>query len=234
MVLEALGQAFFSLSIGMGALITYGSYISKEDNLSSSALIVSFADTFIAILAGVAIFPAVFAFGINPAEGPELVFITLPNIFLRMPGGYFFAIIFFLLLSIAALTSSISILEVVVAYLVEELKMHRKGATWVAAIASMCIGVLSTASFGLLPVRMGGVPFFDILNYASAKVLLPVGGLFIVLFIGWVMKREVVESELSNQHKIKLPLFKVFRILVRFVAPVAIALVFLYGIGLIA
>ncbi len=122
----------------------------------------------------------------------------------------------------------------VVAYLVEELNMHRKGATWVAAITSMCIGVLSTASFGLLPVRMGEVPFFDILNYASAKVLLPIGGLFIVLFIGWVMKKEVVESELSNQYKIKLPLFKVFRILVRFVAPIAIALVFLYGIGLIA
>ena len=113
-ILEALGQAFFSMSIGMGTLITYGSYISKKDNLTSTAFAVSGADTLIAILAGVAIFPAVFAFGIDPAAGEGLVFITLPNIFQQMAGGYFWALLFFILLSVAALTSTISVLEVVV------------------------------------------------------------------------------------------------------------------------
>lgn len=233
-ILEALGQAFFSLSIGMGALITYGSYINKKDNLTSTAVIVSFADTLIAILAGVAIFPAVFAFGINPASGPELVFITLPNIFLQMPGGYFFSIMFFVLLSIAALTSSISILEVVVAYFVEELKMTRRVATWVAAISAAAIGVFCTASQGLIPwLKIGDKNLFDILDFTSSKIMLPVGGFFIVLFIGWVMKKSVVKAELSNNGKLALPLFNIFLIIVRFIAPIAIALVFLYGIGLI-
>ncbi len=233
-ILEALGQAFFSLSIGMGALITYGSYINKKDNLVSSAVIVSFADTFIAILAGVAIFPAVFAFGINPAEGPELVFITLPNIFLQMPGGYFFSIIFFVLLAVAALTSSISILEVVVAYFVEELNMKRKTATWVATLSSAMIGILCTASQGLIPwLQFGEMNFFDLLDYSSSKILLPFGGFFIALFIGWVMKPKVVIAEMSNNGIFKIPLFKVFQIIVKFIAPAAIALVFLYGIGVI-
>lgn len=233
-ILEALGQAFFSLSIGMGALITYGSYISKKDNLTSSAVIVSFADTLIAILAGVAIFPAVFAFGINPAEGPELVFITLPNIFLQMPGGYYFSIFFFVLLAVAALTSSISVLEVVVAYFVEETGLSRKNATWIAAVSITAIGVLCTLSQGLMPwLNIRGMNLFDIMDFSSAKILLPFGGFLIVLFIGWVMKPADVRAEISNDGKLKLPLFKVYLIIVRFVAPVAIALVFLYSIGVI-
>jgi NSS family neurotransmitter:Na+ symporter len=233
-ILEALGQAFFSLSIGMGALITYGSYISKKDNLTSSAVIVSFADTLIAILAGVAIFPAVFAFGINPAEGPELVFITLPNIFLQMPGGYYFSILFFVLLAVAALTSSISVLEVVVAYFVEETGLKRKNATWIAAISITAIGVLCTLSQGLVPwLNIRGMNLFDIMDFSSSKILLPFGGFLIVLFIGWVMKPADVAAEISNDGKLKLPLFKVYLIIVRFVAPVAIALVFLYSIGII-
>ncbi len=125
-ILEALGQAFFSLSIGMGTLIVYGSYIQKKDNLGRTAFYVSLADTLIAILAGVAIFPAVFAFGIDPASDEGLVFITLPNIFQQMTGGYIFALLFFILLSVAALTSTISVLEVVVAFMTEELKMKRR------------------------------------------------------------------------------------------------------------
>jgi NSS family neurotransmitter:Na+ symporter len=140
-ILEALGQAFFSLSIGMGTLITYGSYIQKNDNLGSSAFIVSMADTLIAILAGVAIFPAVFAFGIKPDAGPALVFETLPNIFQQMPGGYYFGLLFFLLLMIAALTSSISVLEVVVAFTVEQFNMSRKKATILAGALIAVIGI---------------------------------------------------------------------------------------------
>ena len=128
-VLEALGQAFFSLSIGMGTLVTYGSYINKRENLANTAISVSAADTIIAILAGLAIFPAVFAFGIEPNAGPDLIFRTLPNIFMQLPGGYFFSLLFFILLVVAALTSSISVLEVVVAYFTEELGMLRRPAT---------------------------------------------------------------------------------------------------------
>ena len=233
-ILEALGQAFFSLSIGMGALITYGSYINKKDNLTSSAIIVSFADTLIAILAGVAIFPAVFAFGINPAEGPELVFITLPNIFLQMPGGYYFSVLFFVLLAVAALTSSISVLEVVVAYFVEETRMNRKTATIVAASSISVLGILCTLSQGLVPeISLGSMNLFDVMDFTSSKILLPVGGFFIVLFIGWVMKPAEIKDELSNGGALTLRMFNVFLIIVRFIAPVAIALVFLYSIGLI-
>jgi neurotransmitter:Na+ symporter, NSS family len=148
--LSALGQAFFSLSIGMGALITYGSYIGKENNLSNISIEVSVADTLIAILAGVAIFPAVFALGLAPDEGPGLIFHVLPNIFQQIPGGYFFSLIFFVLLAIAALTSSISILEVVVAFLVEELNIRRRNATIMAAAAATFVGVFCTLSFGAL------------------------------------------------------------------------------------
>ncbi|NCD10441.1 MAG: sodium-dependent transporter, partial [Negativicutes bacterium] len=233
-ILEALGQAFFSLSIGMGALITYGSYIGKKDNLTSSAVIVSFSDTFIAILAGVAIFPAVFAFGINPAEGPELVFLTLPNIFLQMPGGYFFSILFFILLLVAALTSSISVLEVVVAYFVEEINMNRKSATWIATLSIAFMGVFCTLSQGALPgLRIGSMNLFDVMDFTSSKILLPFGGFLIVLFIGWYLKPRETKAELSNEGTLHLPLFNLFLIIVRFVAPVAIAMVFLYSIGLI-
>ena len=233
-ILEALGQAFFSLSIGMGTLITYGSYISKKDNLPSIAVTVAFADTFIAILAGVAIFPAVFAFGINPAQGPELVFITLPNIFLQMPGGYIFAILFFVLLTVAALTSSISVLEVVVAYFAEETKLTRRGATWISAFAISILGVLCTISIGLAPkLKLFSMNLFDVMDFSSAKIFLPLGGILIVIFVAWVMKKELVQNELTNNGLLRFKLFPVFRLIIRFIAPFAIALVFLYGIGVI-
>ena len=147
-ILFALGQAFFSLSLGMGALITYSSYFSKKENLATTALEVSLSDTIIAILAGVMIFPAVFAFGIEPASGPSLVFITLPGIFQQMPGGDFFGAIFFILLAVAALTSTISLLEVVVAFFSEELNISRKRATLIATVAISILGVFASMSFG--------------------------------------------------------------------------------------
>lgn len=233
-ILEALGQAFFSLSIGMGTLITYGSYINKKDNLSSTAVSVSLADTLIAILAGVAIFPAVFAYGINPAEGEALVFITLPNIFMEMPGGYFWSLLFFLLLVIAALTSTISVLEVVVAFFSEELNIGRKQATVIAAIAITILGIFCTLSQGPMNKPfIGDNNLFEVLDYTSANLLLPLGGLFIVVFVGWFMGRKNVRDELSNSSKIKLPLFNFFLVIVRVIAPIAIALVFLYQLGIL-
>jgi len=203
-VLEALGQAFFSLSIGMGTLITYGSYVQKNDNLANTAISVSLADTFIAVLAGVAIFPAVFAFGIDPAAEEGLVFITLPNIFQQMVGGYFFSLLFFILLGVAALTSTISVLEVVVAYSVEELKMTRKTATILATGLISILGVLAAGSWGWFRnMTLFGNNVFGLLNFTSANILLPLGGFFIVLFVGWFMGRKAVRAELSNESSLK-------------------------------
>ena len=232
--LSALGQAFFSLSLGMGTLITYGSYIGKKENLPGAVVQVSAADTIIALMAGVAIFPAVFAFGIDPGEGPGLVFITLPNIFLQMPGGYFFALIFFILLAIAALTSSISVLEVVVAYFVEELHLARKTATIFAAVMITVLGVFCTLSFGIMSdVTILGMDFFNLMEFTASDLLLPLGGFFIVMFVGWYLGSARSRSEISNEGTYRLSYFPVFMFLVRFVAPVAIALVFIYGLGLL-
>jgi NSS family neurotransmitter:Na+ symporter len=233
-VLEALGQAFFSLSIGMGTLITYGSYVQKNDNLANTAISVSLADTFIAVLAGVAIFPAVFAFGIDPAAEEGLVFITLPNIFQQMVGGYFFSLLFFILLGVAALTSTISVLEVVVAYSVEELKMTRKTATILATGLISILGVLAAGSWGWFRnMTLFGNNVFGLLNFTSANILLPLGGFFIVLFVGWFMGRKAVRAELSNESSLKARFWLVFLFLVRFIAPIAIAIVFMNGVGII-
>lgn len=233
-VLEALGQAFFSLSIGMGTLITYGSYINKKQNLTTTAINVSVADTFIAILAGVAIFPAVFAFGIEPNAGPDLIFRTLPNIFQQMPGGYFFSLIFFILLGVAALTSSISVLEVVVAYFVEELGILRKRATIIAALSITALGVLSTMSWGTMSnVRIFDFNVFELLDFTASSVLLPLGGVFIVLFLGWYLGKKHVWNELSSSGLYKVKLVNLFILIIKFLAPIAIALVFLHGIGLL-
>ncbi len=233
-VLEALGQAFFSLSIGMGTLITYGSYIRKDNNLGSTAISVSLADTFIAILSGVAIFPAVFAFGIQPDAGTGLVFIVLPNLFSQMTGGYIFALLFFLLLSVAALTSTISVLEVVVAYFSEELKMSRKKATVLASVSIAFIGVFATLSLGpLKDYTLFDKNFFEILDFTSANIMLPLGGLLIVVFVGWYLGKDKVSDELSNQGALKLPLMGIFMFIIKFIAPIAIAIVFMNGIGLL-
>jgi neurotransmitter:Na+ symporter, NSS family len=218
----------------MGAIITYGSYISKGNNLATIAAEVSIADTLIAILAGVAIFPAVFAFGLDPAEGPGLIFHVLPSIFQQMPGGYFFALIFFVLLAIAAVTSSISILEVVVAFVVEELKISRKKATIMAATAATFVGVFCTLSFSTLKdVKLGGQTIFGVLDFTASNLLLPLGGLLIVLFVGWVMKAADVKDELTNGGVLKVRLFSLFRFIIKFIAPVAIAIIFLNSIGVL-
>lgn len=232
-MLQALGQAFFSLSIGMGTLITYGSYIRKSENLGKTAISVSLADTAIAILAGLAIFPAVFAFKITPEAGPSLVFITLPMIFDQMAGGVIFELVFFILLAIAALTSTISVLEVAVAYFGEELSMGRKKATILSTIAITILGIFTTLSMGPMPeLSIAGLSLFDLLDKTSANVLLPLGGLCIVLFVGWKLRPEEVVSEINNAGTLKARLAPLFMFIVKFLAPVAIALVFLNGLGL--
>jgi NSS family neurotransmitter:Na+ symporter len=230
-ILFAMGQAFFSLSLGMGALITYSSYFGKKENLALIAMEVSLADTLIAILAGVMIFPAVFAFGIEPASGPSLVFITLPGIFQQMPGGDFFGALFFILLAVAALTSTISLLEVVVAFFSEELKISRKKATAIATVAISALGAFASLSFGpLKDFTIFEKSIFDILDYTASNVLLPLGGLLIVLFVGWFAGKKIIKPELSNEGELRIGYFPMFRFIVRFIAPLAIAAIFIYSI----
>ncbi len=225
-ILEALGQAFFSLSIGMGTLITYGSYIKNNDNLGSTAISVAGADTFVAVLAGMAIFPAIYAFAdvehlqVSQFTDEGLVFITLPNILINMPGGGIFSTLFFILLAVAALTSTISVLEVIVAYFTEELGMIRRRATIYATALVSVLGILSVFFAGL----------FGFLNFTTANILLPVGGLFIVLFIGWFYGSKKTREELSNHGTLKAKYIPAFMFIVRFIAPIAIAVVFAYGI----
>jgi len=233
-ILAALGHAFFSLSLGMGILITYGSYVKKDENLGSMTVQVTILDTFIALMAGVAIFPAVFAFGIEPSAGPGLVFVTLPNVFQQMPMGNIFCIMFFLLLAIAALTSTISLLEVVVAYLVEDFNMSRKTATVILVILITLVGIPSSLSCGVMgDFKIFGYNFFDLVDHISSNMLLPIGGLCISLFVGWKMKRVDVEDELTSGGRISAPYFTAFRFLCKVIAPAAISVVFLHGLGFI-
>jgi NSS family neurotransmitter:Na+ symporter len=230
-VLFAMGQAFFSLSLGMGALITYSSYFKKSENLGVTAVNVSLADTLIAILAGVVIFPAVFAFNIEPSAGPSLVFITLPEIFRQMPLGSLFGFIFFALLSVAALTSTVSVLEVVVAYFSEEFKISRKKAIIIASVSISILGVLASLSFGPLSnVLIFRKTIFDLLDFTASNVLLPLGGLLIVLFVGWYMTKSDIQDEVSNDGSLKVKLFPYYLFIVRFIAPLAIAAIFIYSI----
>ncbi|MCW3804105.1 sodium-dependent transporter [Plebeiibacterium marinum] len=221
-VFEALGQAFFSLSIGMGAIATYGSYVRKKENLLNTAISVSFADTLIAVLAGVAIFPAVFAFGIKPDVGPGLVFVTLPNVFNQMVGGYFFSVAFFVLLFIAALTSSVSMLEVVVSYFSEELKMSRRGAALLGAALITVLGAVCV----LVP------SVFSQFNTISSDYLLPLGGVLISVFAGWVLGRKKVQEELEAHGK-SVRFVGLLVIILKVFAPIAITFVFLNNLGII-
>lgn len=233
-ILAAMGHAFFSLSLGMGTLVTYGSYLKKTESLAPLAGQITIADTVIALLAGIAIFPAVFAFGIEPAAGPGLVFVTLPNVFAQMPLGNIFCILFFSLLAIAALTSSISILEVVVAHLVEDFKVSRKTATLMMTLVITLFGIPSSLSFGSLSdLSIFGLNFFDLADHIASNFLLPLGGLCVSLFVGWKMARKDVADELSNNGAVNIVYFPVFLFLARIVAPIAIATVFLHGLKII-
>ena len=230
-LISALGQGFFSLSLGMGVLITYGSYVKKNDNLTSTAFSVVLADTLIALLAGIVIFPAAFSFNVDTDAGMGLVFNTIPMIFNKMTGGYVFCIIFFILLAIAALTSTISLLEVVVAYISEELNIKRQWATVIACAATILLG--SFASLSLMdntPFTIGGKTVFDTLDFITANVMLPLGGILIVIFVGWRFGKAKFFGEVTNDGTIKASLKKFIFFIIRYLAPVAIAIVFISGL----
>lgn len=230
-VISALGQVFFSLSMGMGVLITYGSYVKKSDNLTTTALSVTLSDTFVAVLAGIVIFPAAFSFGVKPTAGMGLVFNTIPMIFNQMTGGYVFCIIFFILLAIAALTSTISLLEVVVAYLSEELHIKRQKATVIACAVTMLLGAF--ASLSLMkdtPFVIAGHTLFDGMDFVSSNILLPIGGVLIVIFVGWKLGKSKFFAEVTNEGTLKAPMKKAVFFIIRYLAPIAIAIVFYKGL----
>ena len=233
MILAALGQAFFSLSVGMGALITYGSYICKKDNLSTTSLSVVMTDTMVAILAGVIIFPAAFSFGIQPEAGPSLAFNTLPMILNKMAGGYFFCIIFFILLAIAALTSTISLLEVIVTFLTEEHGLKRNTATWVGTLVSLFFGIFCTLSLRQDSVFVfGNLTFFDFMDKFSANILLPLGALCIVIFTAWKMGKASFYDEITNQNTLKVAVKGFIFFIIKYVAPFVIIAIFINQIFL--
>lgn len=225
-LMAAIGQAFFSLSLGMGALITYGSYLERKLPLPGSAANVVALDTTIAILAGFMILPAVFAFGFDPQQGPNLVFVTLPAVFASMPGGLFFGLLFFTLLAVAALTSSVSLLEVVVTYLIDEWKIPRHIATVGAAMVCFLVGLPSALSLGAVDALViRGTAFLDWM-VALTDILLPLGGLFISLFVGWVLGPKAIAAAAREGHA-SFPLAGVWLWTLRVVAPLAIALILL-------
>ena len=227
----ALGQALFSLSLGMGAMITYGSYISKDDNLIVSAAWVCLFDTLLAIMAGFLIFPALFAMGMDPAGGPGLVFVVLPTMFARMPLGAFFGAGFFLLLTVAALTSTISLLEVTVAYMVDEKKWRRKNAALTMALVAFVLGIPSALSFGgvswLTKIPGIGLGFLDFMNILMGNYSLTVGAFLISIFVGYKWGVSAVRREVEEKGNI-FYFRRTWVFLIRFVCPVAIFLIFVY------
>ncbi len=229
--LNAMGQVFFSLSLGMGTLITYGSYLPKESRLLQSTVTVVVMDTVIALAAGFAILPAVFSFGLEPGGGFGLIFQTLPVVFSRMNGGAFISAIFFVLVLFAALTSSISLLEVIVAWVCTKTKLTR---TWAAIIVSALIfaaGSLASLSVGAIPqLSVGDMTLFNFFTFMSDKVIMPLGGFFICLLTGWIWGIPNASDEISNSGKLKFRARKLFSVTVRYIAPALIAIIFVTSV----
>lgn len=230
---SALGQAFFSLSLGFGTIMTYASYVDKKDNIMFQSSSTAIADTLFALIAGMAIMPAVFAFGINPQSGPGLVFETLPYVFGKMPGGGIVAILFFLALIVAALTSSISMIEVGVAYLIEEKKLKRTTACIVLFLICWVLGIFCALSFGpLAEVKLAGRSIFDFFDNLSSNILMTLGSLLTVLFVGWRLKKTDIYDEFTNGGTLSanVKIFGVLWFLIRYVAPIAVIVIFISGL----
>lgn len=237
--LGAMGQAFFSLSLGMGCLCTYASYFSKNTNLTRTAFSVGIIDTFVAVLAGFIIFPAAFSVGIQPDAGPSLIFITLPNVFQQAFSGipilaYIFSVMFYVLLALAALTSTISLHEVVTAYLHEEFNFTRGKAARLVTTGCILLGILCSLSLGVTKeFTIFGLGMFDLFDFVTAKLMLPLGGLLISIFTGWYLDKKLVWSEITNNGTLKVPTYKLIIFILKYVAPIAISVIFMNELGLL-
>jgi NSS family neurotransmitter:Na+ symporter len=237
--LGALGQSFYSLSIAMGCICTYASYFSRQTNLMKSAFQISAIDTVVAILAGLMIFPAAFSVGISPDSGPSLIFITLPNVFNQafasMPVlGWIISLLFYLLLSLAALTSLMSLHEVNTSFFYEELKISRKSGALIVTVSCCVIGAFCSLSLGAVDfLKFGGKTLFDWFDFITGQIFLPVGGFLTCLFLGWYVPKNTVKEEFTNWGTLKGRLFGIYLFLIRYVCPVLILLVFLNQLGLL-
>lgn len=230
-VLAAMGQAFFSLSLGMGAIMVYGSYLSSRASIVRTSISIVIMDTSVAILAGMAIFPLVFAYGLEPESGPGLIFVTLPIAFGQMPYGQFFGTAFFVLLMFAAWTSSISLLEPAVAWLVENRDMNRVRAAALAGLMAWMLGIGSVFSFNIWQdAKLFDKTYFDIMDYLTSNVMLPLGGLLIAIFSAWLMPRRSSVDELKLGDGLA---YKSWRLLARYLAPVGVLIIFLNAIGIL-
>jgi len=230
-VLSALGHAFFSLSLGMGAVMVYGSYLQRHVSIARTTLFVALADTAVGLLVGLAIFALVFANGLEPAAGPGLIFQTLPIAFGKMPGGAFIGTLFFLLVAFAAWTSAISLVEPAISWLTENTRLQRKQAAWLIGLTDWVLGIAVLLSFNAWKdVRLlFGLNIFDTLDKLTTTILLPLGGLLMALFAGWVMKTNHVQEELN----VTARPYRLWRFTIRFVSPLAIVAIFLYLFGLV-
>lgn len=234
-ILSALGLAFFKLSIGMGTMITYGSYFTSDNNMIKTSTKVAFSDTLVSILAGIAIFPVVFTFGLEPGSGPGLLFNTIPLVFSKLPFGNILLLAFFLLTSFAATTAMISLVEVPVAFMSEEWKINRRLAVLISTGIIFGVGMLTvhpSSYFG--KVELFNKNLFDLFDYLSSNLLLPIGGLLIVIFIGYITGREKIRQEFSNHGSLKNEsLINTIIFIIRYITPLLLLLVFLNSIGII-
>lgn len=237
--LGALGQAFYSLSIAMGCICTYASYYTRQTNLVHAAVQVALVDTCVAILAGLMIFPAAFSVGVNPGSGPSLVFITLPNVFNQAFGGvpvlgWCVSLMFYALLALAALTSLISLHEVSTSFFSEELHLPRKTGARLVTASTIVIGAFCSLSLGAVSwLHVGGNPLFDVFDFVTGQIFLPVGGFLTCIFLGWFVPRKVVKDEFTNWGTLRGNVFGVYLFLVRFVCPLAILSIFLHQFNVI-
>ena len=238
-IFAAMGQAFFTLSLGIGAIAIFGSYIGKERTLTGEAVCVTVLDTLVALIAGFIIFPACFAFNVQPDSGPSLIFITLPNVFQQAFGGvpvlaFLFSVMFYALLAMAALTSTISLHEVVTAYLHEEFNLSRGKAARLVTGGCVFLGIFCSLSLGVMKgFTVFGLGMFDLFDFVTAKIMLPLGGLCISLFTGWYLDKKIVWSEITNDGSLKVPVYKLIIFILKYIAPIAISLIFINELGLI-
>lgn len=234
MLLSAMGQAFFSLSLGIGCMVTYASYFSEKTRLGQTAVTTMLLDSAVAILSAVIIFPAVFSYDISPMAGPTLVFEVLPNIFCRMPGGVVWSTLFFLLLFLASITSTISMSEISITFLTEEKKMRRKSATILSCGSTMLLSVVCALSFGpWQEVRIMGMTFFNLFDYVASNILMPVGGMVCSAFVGWKVEQRYIKTQLTNGGAYRFIWLKPLVFFLRWICPTAIFLIFLDSTGLL-
>lgn len=237
--LDALGQAFFSLSLGTACLCTYASYFSRQTDLGKSASQIALLDTLIAVLAGLMIFPAAFSVGVNPDSGPSLIFITLPTVFDKafaaVPWlGYIISVLFYALLVLAALTSTISMHEIGTAFFREELRIRRSGAAWMVTAVCSAIAIMCSLSCGAVDgLTVAGKSLMDFCDFLTAQFLLPLGSLLTCMFIGWVVPKKLVRQEFTNWNTVGKHTYSIWLTFVRFVCPICIVLIFLHQFGLI-